>query len=146
MTVTRELQIFPNGDFDEDPEYWEREGVCFGCGECCRRAGELRYRIQREEGHENPNPDEILEGEEGQWEQGSPIIAEDWDGYWVWWQRMDPRPNHPDGCNQYTDEGKCELWGIEEFPELCRKWPLFPGEMDKFSECGFQFLRKEKQA
>lgn len=131
----RDLWIYPNGDPDEAPELWARKGHCTQCGECCKLHWLLSYRIG---GCKNapPSPEGVPRSGWGT----TPIVAEDWEGYWRYWQKADVESEHVP-CGSYDDSGICVFHDDPEREEICRKWPVMPSDLDHFPDCTFSFER-----
>lgn len=140
MASDKWLWLYSNGDLDEEPELWWRLGACTRCGKCCERAGGIiRYCLSREEGYNGPQPDASVP-RLPDWEKGKPIVAENWEGFWTWWQQMEPAEKIG-GCDQYDGHSTCKVFGTDDWPEICQKWPLFPNELENYPDCGFSFER-----
>lgn len=137
MASDRWLWLYPSGDLDEEPELWWRRGSCNRCGQCCERAKGIRYCLKREKGYDGPPLGASLPGLTD-WQKGRPIVAEDWGGFWTWWQQMEPT-ERIGGCKQYDGHGACEIFGADDWPEICQKWPIFPTDLDNYPDCGFWF-------
>lgn len=136
---SRELLIYPDGDLDKEPERWIRKGSCTRCGKCCEICAYFRYLVRRAEGYGGPPPGNMVEGQAvSSWKE-APVAAENWEGYWSWWQAGEPGEMR--GCAAYLDEGICVHFGTENFLEICRKFPLLPGDLKHLPDCGFYFER-----
>jgi len=64
-------------------------------------------------------------------------VAEKWDGYWVWWRRLDAAPIL--SCAAFEEPNICTCFMADGWKELCRKWPIIPEELADYPNCGFYF-------
>jgi Fe-S-cluster containining protein len=150
-----ELLVWPDGDINREPERWVRTGACRRCGACCERTERPHYLMGLlDEDVPEGGPDEAATGAEeerepadesvgpvaGPTEQApvGPVSAERWNGRWTFWQATPPMPG---ACPMWRGEGVCAVYGQDDFPHVCRKWPMFPGEMDDYPTCGYRFRR-----
>lgn len=47
-------------------------------------------------------------------------------------------------CGCFDLEAKsCSKFGTEEWPDICRKFPVKPSDLDGLTDCGFSFRRVE---
>jgi len=136
----RYLWLWSDGDLNKDPELWHREGQCHRCGACCELAGKLSY-ITGPESDSVP-PDTEKRDNSG-WPPGRQIVAEQWEGPWVFWQPKDPDDRVP-MCSSYEGDGICGRYENGDRSEICRKWPILPADLDLFPECGYSFRRAER--
>jgi hypothetical protein len=135
-----ELLVWPDGDTSQKPERWIRTGACRRCGACCESVWRPDYLMglledgapEDAEGGPDPSPDPPEEGPLG------PVVAERWDGRWTFWRAAPPRYG---ACPMWRGKGICAVYGTRDFPDVCRKWPMFPAEMDRYPTCGFRFER-----
>jgi Fe-S-cluster containining protein len=142
--MQRELRVYPNGDQEEGFELWVRKGQCIQCGKCCELHWRLNYIGRGARGEDAPpvgskgsekDPSKIL----------NPMAVENWEGYWRFWQRWDHETEHVP-CAAYDEEtGICVHHNDPERPEICRKWPVMPSDIEAFPECGFSFEKVEDQ-
>ena len=125
-----EFLIIENGGYVK----YLREGECNLCGLCCCK-NVIGVRIEACLGR---NPD----GYAGE------VNWEAWDGYshfqsqgMNWWVKFDVKDEMQEhGCSSLVD-GKCSIWKGDEFPAVCRHFPVHPRDIEKFHECGFSFRR-----
>ena len=123
--------IVENGE----PVKWERLGECNGCGECCQgHKIEFQYEM-------------ASAGAKGQEEVYDYSEKEGWSalkahGVW-WWFLIAEIEDSEEKC-QCLKDGKCSVWmDEEEFPPMCRYFPLHPKDLEHFQKCGFGFRRAE---
>ena len=139
MGDDRELLRWPDGNTSRKPEKWIRKGECNRCGACCEDIDRPHYLV----GLLGDDLPEDMEGDpeaEAEAAQGpvSPVVAEHWDGRWVFWRQSEPRDKV---CPMWQGDGVCSVYGGEDLPHVCTKWPVFPSEMKEYPTCGFHFVR-----
>ena len=131
---------------EETPEVWIRTGECTRCGQCCEQHHLFNYYATGDKSNENapPLPKNAPVAPHG-FKIGVPIAQEHWEGYWRYWQRQD-RILEDKACEAFVD-GLCTLHELEEGgkPEICRKWPIMPNDIEPFPECGFSFEKLEDE-
>jgi hypothetical protein len=145
MSHARQLLLWPNGDLDAAPERWLRTGECVRCGACCEDHDRPDYFIgllvDGDDGADGDDADREVssspEGMGGTLPSGA-VVAEDWDGWWVFWRQSGVRPGP---CPQWKGDGVCAVYGADDFPHVCRKWPVLPMELENYPACGYRFVR-----
>ena len=137
----KELWIYPHGDPEEKPERWMRSGACHQCGACCELHWIFAYSAAGARSEESPpipsgppNPNPGF--------SSSAMVAERWEGYWRFWQRADVEVSEVP-CSSYEGEGFCNKHEDPARPEICRKWPVMPSDLEKIPNCGFFFERMD---
>ena len=135
----RILYLYPDEELDKPPELWKRLGHCTRCGQCCEVSHGIRYTRSGEklDGDSQRYDDSTPEP----WLKGEPIVAEDWDGHWVHWQRIPCEDKDRQACGKYQGDSVCGVF--PDLPEICRKWPIMPSELTEYPDCGFWFERLE---
>jgi hypothetical protein len=136
MTGDRELLLWPDGDMSKTPERWIRTGECIRCGACCEDDDRPHYLVGLLEDDAPEGVGACSESATGELPPG-PIVAEDWDGRWVFWRQSGARHGP---CPKWQGGGVCSAYGAEDFPHVCRKWPVLPSEMESYPACGFRFV------
>jgi len=138
MAHDGELLLWPDGDMSKAPERWTRRGGCIRCGACCEDDDRPHYLV----GHlEDGAPEDSGADPETAVSDlpPGPIVAERWDGRWVFWRQSGVRHGP---CPKWQGGGTCSVYGAEGFPHVCRKWPVLPSEMENYPACGFRFARR----
>jgi hypothetical protein len=128
-------------DADGDAVDADRDTVVYG-GDPLRASQGTRgvsgsAGVEVDEGDAPAEPDVGPESASGQLPPG-PVVAEDWDGQWVFWRQSGARYGP---CPKWRGGGECAVYGEEDFPHVCRKWPVLPSEMKSYPTCGFSFRR-----
>lgn len=136
----KRLWLYPDGDFAVEPELWVRTGECNRCGACCELEMKLRYTSTR--AAEDQSDTGITMDNFG-FPRGQPISCEEWEGYFAWWQKKPASESTPI-CSSYLGNGVCACYDEADRPEICRKWPVLPGDLHAFPQCGFAFEIVEK--
>ena len=120
---------------------YERTGQCNQCGACCcthtiSYSMSCTLRTPSRQVTEKDS-DQDWAGSEG-W---SALYAQ---GVW-WWFNVTEIEDKPDPCPGFSVETKrCTRWeDMEDFPPICRYWPVNPKDIAKFPQCGFSFERTE---
>jgi len=112
---------------------YTREGRCNFCGECCCK-NVINVNITAGAGNEK------TDGGETDWN--------DWNGYsefrsqvvW-WWMKFNVHDEmREEPCCKLVD-GRCSIWKTDEFPAVCRYFPVHPRDIERFENCGFSFRR-----
>ena len=143
MPDQRFLWLYPDGDLDQPGERWIREGRCSGCGACCQLEEKMRYTIGHDGEGEQKSQEQIEAMDNRGWPRGTAIAGEDWDGSWVWWQKIAAVDASPI-CSAYDGQGRCTRHDDADRSEICRKWPVMPTDLaDYASCCSFTFRRAE---
>ena len=137
-----ELLVWPDGDMSREPERWLRTGACRRCGACCEATERPHYLMglldDDGSGEADGEAADVPVVDPPEEAPTGPVSAERWDGHWTFWQATPPMPG---ACPMWRGEGVCAVYGQDNFPDVCRKWPMFPGEMDGYPTCGFHFHR-----
>lgn len=117
---------------DEELVKYERVGVCTRCGECCcDHLITFRLRVD-------------YEGEED--EDDSSRDWSGWEGFSIFraqgllWYMKAERGEETRICSD-LDVGGCGIWMQNDFPAVCRYWPIHPDNLEYFPNCGFSFRR-----
>lgn len=133
MTETdKVVWVYESGE-DESPIGYVRKGRCNGCGVCCRDRHQYGYHSEAAPGS---LPFRAPRGTKGAARAG-PLVAENWDGHWVYWSLL-AVPAGVD-CPAFDDIDRCSVFETDEWPEICRKFPMLPYEMSDYPNCGFHF-------
>lgn len=147
MGEERKLRLWSDGDMSREPELWIRVGACRRCGGCCESTNRPNYLMglldddSPEGALAGPvNPQEAADGEDQPTlvVLADTVVAEDWSGRWVFWRQAETRHGP---CPKWRGDGVCAVYGAEDFPHVCSKWPVFPEEMDHYPACGFRFIK-----
>ena len=123
-------------DGKRPPTPYTRRGYCTRCGDCCRKSWSYRRKCDANDKDARPADcpsDKKLEAAD----LAGFTVVENWDGYWVWWRRLDvPQAL---GCLAFEEPNVCKRFGEDGWPELCRKWPIIPEDLTGYPNCGFYF-------
>lgn len=144
--LDRYVWLYPDGDLDQEPELWQRTGECTRCGLCCT-GPEMRYATTRETLSQDEIERRIERRKEGPlvnygWQLGVPIAVEQWNGENTWWQRKLSEETRV--CKRYEGDGVCRGYDNDR-PEICRKWPILPSDVEPYPKCGYRFERVESK-
>lgn len=126
------LYIVEQGEFVE----YARLGECNQCGTCCCTRA-INCKTQAVGGYDQDD------------DETEPTNWSEWEGYSVFWAQhlwwyMKPETLETERekpCDSFVD-GLCTVWKTDEWPSICRYWPVHPNDLLAFPECGFQFVRK----
>jgi len=127
------FEVVENGELIS----YRRIGSCNMCGECCRAElirGQFASALVR--GDEVRNVD----ADSDDWSEWEGWSTHRRYGLWWWWRCA--TENREVTCEAFVD-GKCESWNSDEFPAICRDWPVHPSNLEHFPDCGFEFEREE---
>lgn len=120
------------GGKGETPVRYVRKGHCTRCGDCCRKSWGY------ERGSDKEYPSDTLPAKDLIGTEAIGLkVAENWDGYWVYWQRLDAPLTL--GCLAFEEPNFCNHFKKDTWPELCRKWPIIPEDLTGYPNCGFYF-------
>ena len=123
------IWIVENGE----PVKYERTGECNGCGECCI-GHRIEFQFDVADAHSKGKEQVCDYAEKEGW---SALKAH---GVW-WWFRINEIADSGDRCGE-LECGKCKVWkDDQEFPPLCRYFPVHPNNLEHFQKCGFSFRR-----
>jgi Fe-S-cluster containining protein len=121
--------IVENGKLVE----YERLGECNRCGKCCNTKC-ISFTL-------------------GAYSEGPSDKAEDYDwsdyeGYSIfraqgltWYMTVTTKEEA--GICSDLDDNVCTLWMQDDFPVVCRYWPVHPDNLEHFPNCRFSFERRE---
>lgn len=122
---------------------YRRSGSCLACGECCAR---FFYTCRTAEGEHGP----AEEGKEADLSQYEGWAIEDWDDpdKLRWWGPFEIEEITPERRRElcpsfHADTNMCDLFGTEQWKELCRKFPFRPEDLEGIKHCGFTFKELE---
>ncbi len=111
---------------------YRRTGECNRCGECCSK---FAYSCLR-----GVSPKEAENGKYADLTKCEGWVVEDWDdpNQWQWWGPFTiiPREKLCKGFDPLTK--LCPIYDQEDRPDICRKFPLHPEDMEGLSNCGFK--------
>lgn len=116
---------------------YERLGECNQCGECCCR-NKISAGIQVTLAGTAGNDKEI--GDLSDWEGFSVFYAQ---GLWWWIETKTTDQKREKACECFID-GKCADWKGDDWPAICRYWPVRPQDIVSFPECGFEFRKSSR--
>ncbi|MBI2865313.1 MAG: YkgJ family cysteine cluster protein [Chloroflexi bacterium] len=113
-------EVLSQGDCQAE---YERSGDCNLCGECCR------YVFQSISDEECADPDhrrwlDLRGGRVDRTRHGA------WDVL-----------QHPCQALKVEGDGRQVCGCYEERPELCKRWPEHPWDIEPYPQCGFTFRR-----
>lgn len=109
-----------------------RHGECLGCGECCTK---FNYKCARTGAREKWSEDE----EKADWSEWEGWAVENWDGKWIWWGPFEIIPLDKPKCKTFESPNRCLKFEQDNWPEICRKFPLRPEDLAGLDNCGFYF-------
>jgi len=117
------LRIVKDGKLVE----YERLGECNRCGECC-----CNLRITCKVAAFT-SQDDIDEYDWSDNEGFSVFRAQDL----IWYMKA-TMEEEKKVCSEFED-GACTVWMQDDFPAICRYWPIHPDNLVHFPDCGFSF-------
>jgi hypothetical protein len=122
----------------EDGKYvpYVRTGKCLQCGQCCC-TNEIDAQVQFARCPDSTEDDGNVE-DLSEWNGFSAFKAQ---GLWFWFKFNIHDKNRTNECGSFVD-GRCTCWKDDDFPALCRYWPVHPRDLEKFPDCGFHFERE----
>lgn len=136
----RMIWVVENGE----PVLYRRQGECWGCGKCCCNFT-ITYQLETQLGgakNEGLDVVGIAKDNWGSWEGWSVFHSQ---GIW-WWFKITGIVESDKGCPELRDGAICNVWqDPEQWPVLCRYWPVHPDNLEKFPDCGFSFAREIAQ-
>lgn len=117
---------------------YQRLGACKACGLCCCSM-HITAQVQVDYPG-NPDSDEQQDNDYSGYEGFSVFRAQ---GLWWWWKiEVNDKPRDKP-CDSFIS-GKCNFWKQDDWPAICRYWPVHPDNLEQFPECGFSFERLDK--
>ena len=111
---------------------YERLGKCKQCGQCCC-SNTIMFQIGS---YTEGTLDKSTEADEGDWS--------DYEGFTVLrsqrllWYMSATVKKGKGPCEDFED-GRCTIWMQDDFPAICRYWPVHPNNLEHFPDCGFSF-------
>lgn len=130
-----DIWIVENGEL----ERYKRFGECNGCTACCRDK-RITYQLSVTTRSSNDDGDQTQVID---WSNHEGWAAIKKMGLW-WWiktTKVEDRDTG-DACATLDKNGKCKKWqDVDEWPALCRWWPVHPDDLAQFPQCGFEFER-----
>lgn len=117
-----------------------RHGECKECGECCRclitgKVPTLGFSCKAD--------DSIETNDQTDWTEYEGYSITSAQGLWWYWPPLSIKREERRDCKMLRDGKICEDWQSEDWPALCRYFPLRPEDIAAFPECGFSFERME---
>lgn len=107
---------------------YERLGECRRCGQCC--CGSLiTFRLAAFTG------DDV---DEFDWSDNEGFSVLEAQGL-IWYMKADV-DGEARTCAA-LEEGACTIWMQDDFPAVCRYWPVHPANLEHFPDCGFSFRK-----
>ena len=133
----RLIWVVENGE----PVLYKRQGECKGCGKCCCEST-ITFQMETQlAGAEEEEPGTKSDDWEA-WEGWSVFQSQ---GIW-WWFKITKIVKEKSDCSALQDGAICTYWqDPEEWPVLCRYWPVHPSNLEKFLDCGFSFTKETAQ-
>lgn len=130
------LWIVEQGQYVE----YQRLGKCNQCRACCcTREIHSKSQAASDDGEDDDTA-----------ESGDLSAFEGYSVFWaqrLWWymktETLATVREKP--CSGFVG-GLCTVWQTDEWPAICRYWPVHPNDLAAFPECGFRFERKKDES
>lgn len=110
-------------------------GACNECGQCCCEQ-DISYQVIVE-----PDTLDVRTWARLPEYEGWCFFSSQ--GLWWFWRICEITATREHRCKHYSDDGRCRIWNMEQFPAICRYWPVHPVAGGEFPDCGFRFERVE---
>ena len=106
---------------------YERQGECRRCGQCCcgRR---ITCKIAAFSSSDNID--------EYDWSDNEGFSIFEAQGL-IWYMKAKVWEENRICASSKKDI--CVIWMQDDFPAICRYWPVHPNDLEHFPDCGFSF-------
>ena len=112
---------------------YERLGECTRCGQCCC-SNLITFSLGA---HTEGALDDTAEVDDWDWSEyeGYSILR----SQGLLWYVKATVEEEKKSCGDF-EGGRCTIWMQDDFPAICRYWPIHPDNLAHFPDCGFLFL------
>lgn len=113
---------------------YERMGECRRCGQCCcSKVITFALGVYTED-----TLDDNMETDDKDWSgyEGFSVFR----SQGLLWYIEATTKQEEKICGDF-EKGACTLWMQDDFPAICRYWPVHPDNLIYFPDCGFSFRK-----